>query len=285
MREAYSLAMIFREVIAELPAASRGSVQIFASDLSADAITAARKGCYPRTIAADMDQARLAKFFSTQGDGYLIDKQIREMVLFAQHDVILDPPFTRLDLLSCRNLLIYFNATLQRRLMPLFSYSLRPGGALLLGSSESLGIVQAQYTPISQKSRLYWRNENSALNGTVDFPSSPFARSRARLRQGVEQVSQPAIRQPARQPANPGRAGAAAGVLAAGRAGQRTGRCRVHQRQRRQIPGAGLRQGQLECPCDGHARPYARRSSSGMRQALQAKGHRPCELRGSAVGR
>ncbi|MBC7940794.1 MAG: chemotaxis protein CheB, partial [Chitinophagaceae bacterium] len=134
--EAYSLAMIFKELESDLPAAAGHSMQIFASDLNADAINAARKGCYPAKIAADMDPARLARFFSAQGDGYLIDKKIRKMVLFAQHDVLLDPPFTKLDVLSCRNVMIYFNASLQRRLMPLFSYSLRSGGALLLGGSE-----------------------------------------------------------------------------------------------------------------------------------------------------
>jgi two-component system CheB/CheR fusion protein len=168
--EAYSLAMIFSEVIAELPKAAGKSVQIFASDLSADAISAARKGRYPAKIAADIDPGRLAKFFSSQGEGYLIDKQIREMVLFAQHDVILDPPFTKLDLLSCRNLFIYFNATLQRRLMPLYSYSLRPGGALLLGGSETVGSSHALFTPVSQKARLYWRNESAHSVGAVEFP-------------------------------------------------------------------------------------------------------------------
>ena len=168
--EAYSLAMIFNEVVAELPAAAGHSIQIFATDLSADAINAARRGCYPAKIAADMDAARLSRFFSAQGDGYLIDKQIREMVLFAQHDVILDPPFTKLDLLSCRNLMIYFNASLQRRLMPLFSYSVRSGGALLLGSSETVGSSQTLFTPNNQKSRLYWRNENTVSAGSLDFP-------------------------------------------------------------------------------------------------------------------
>jgi two-component system CheB/CheR fusion protein len=168
--EAYSLAMIFQEVMAELPATAAKSVQIFASDLSADAISAARKGRYSAKIAADMDPARLAKFFSVQGDGYLVSKQIREMVLFAQHDVILDPPFTKVDLLSCRNLMIYFNAALQKRLMPLFSYSLRPRGALLLGSSETVGGSHALFTPLSQKSRLYWRNESAISFGSVEFP-------------------------------------------------------------------------------------------------------------------
>ena len=168
--EAYSLAMVFREVIDELPAAAGKTVQIFASDLSADAISAARKGRYPAKIATGMDPARLAKFFSAQGDGYVIDKQIREMVLFAHHDVILDPPFTKLDLLSCRNLLIYFNATLQRRLMPLYSYSLRPGGVLLLGGSETIGGSHAMFTPISHKSRLYWRSHLAHSLALMEFP-------------------------------------------------------------------------------------------------------------------
>lgn len=170
--EAYSLAIVFKEVMAELPTAAGRSIQIFASDLSADAIKFARRGCYPAHIAAQVDAARLARFFSVQGDGYLIDKQIREMVLFAQHDVILDPPFTKLDLLCCRNLLIYFNAALQRRLMPLFGYSLRTGGVLLLGGSETIGTSHTLFTQISQKSRLYWRSEHTVNARSVDFPNT-----------------------------------------------------------------------------------------------------------------
>ena len=189
--EAYSLAMVFKEVVAELPAAAGYSIQIFASDLSADAINTARRGWYPAKIATEMDAARLAKFFSAQGDGYLIDKQVREMVLFAQHDVILDPPFTKLDLLSCRNLMIYFNASLQRRLMPLFSYSLLSGGALLLGSSETVGNSNGLFTPISQKSRLYRRNEHALSAGSLDFPILPRQPS-SRLPNEAK-LSQPAV--------------------------------------------------------------------------------------------
>ena len=170
--EAYSLAMVFREAVKEHPGAERCSLQIFASDLSADAIAAARKGLYPLKIVDDVEPARLARFFTRQDGGFLISKEVREMVLFAQHDVILDPPFTKLDLLSCRNLMIYFNAALQSRLMPLFSYSLRPGGALLLGGSETIGTWQALFTPMSQKSRLYWRTENSINAGSAYFPIS-----------------------------------------------------------------------------------------------------------------
>lgn len=170
--EAYSLAMIFKEAVAELSGAESRSLQIFASDLSADAIAVARKGHYSLKISGDVEPSRLARFFTAQGSGFLINKEIREMVLFAQHDVILDPPFTKLDLLSCRNLMIYFNAALQRRLMPLFSYSLRPGGALLLGGSETIGNSQSLFTPLSLKSRLYWRGENAVNAGSVDFPIS-----------------------------------------------------------------------------------------------------------------
>jgi two-component system CheB/CheR fusion protein len=171
--EAYSLAMVFKEVLAELDDAESRSLQIFASDLSADAINVARKGHYPQRITGEMDRVRLGRFFTAQGSGFLINSEIREMVLFAQHDVILDPPFTKLDLLSCRNLMIYFNAELQSRLMPLFSYSLRPGGALLLGGSETIGKFHALFTPASQKSRLYWRSEYPVNAGSVYFPTSP----------------------------------------------------------------------------------------------------------------
>lgn len=171
--EAFSLAMIFKEAVAAIAGAERCSLQIFATDLSPDAINAARRGHYPQRIADEVDSTRLARFFTAQGSGFLINNEIREMVLFAQHDVILDPPFTRLDLLLCRNLMIYFNATLQSRLMPLFSYSLRAGGALLLGGSETIGKSHALFTPIDQKSRLYWRTENPLNAGSVYFPTSP----------------------------------------------------------------------------------------------------------------
>ena len=121
-------------------------------------------------IAADMSPERLARHFSRQGSGYLVNKDIREMVLFAQHDVIQAPPFTKLDFLSCRNLMIYFNAALQRRLIPLFHYSLRPDGTLLLGGSETVGNAQALFTPLSPKSRLFARNGNAAQPRSVDFP-------------------------------------------------------------------------------------------------------------------
>lgn len=183
--EAYSLAMIFKEAIAELAGEENRTLQIFASDLNVDAINVARKGCYPKSITGDVNPARLKRFFEPKAGGFQVNSEIREMVLFAQHDVILDPPFTKLDLLSCRNLMIYFNAALQSRLMPLFSYSLLPGSALLLGGSETTGNSHLLFTPVNQKSRLYWRNENAVNAGSVYFPINP-RRPEGRLPQEIK---------------------------------------------------------------------------------------------------
>lgn len=168
--EAYSLAIVFREAMDAQPDPEAFTLQIFATDLSTDAIALARKGHYPKKIASDIAPARLARFFSTQGDGYSVDKSLRAAVLFAQHDVILDPPFTRLDLLSCRNVLIYFNAALQRRLVPLFHYSLRPQGVLLLGGSETVGRSLALFAPLDPGTRLYQRSDQAPRIRTLDFP-------------------------------------------------------------------------------------------------------------------
>ena len=168
--EAFSLAMAFTEARSRMADRDATSLQIFATDLNADAIALARRGRYPASISADVSAERLARFFHRQGDGLLIDPSIRDMVLFAQHDLIMDPPFTRLDLLLCRNVLIYFNATLQKRLLPLFHYSLLPGGVLMLGGSETVGTAQNLFPPLSSKSRLYRRSPHGALFGAVDFP-------------------------------------------------------------------------------------------------------------------
>jgi len=158
--EAYSLAMIFTEVTSRLPQAPEFSLQIFASDLSPDAIAAARSGKYPLAISASVSPERLARFFSAHETHYQVNQSIRDMVLFARHDVVLDPPFTKLDLIACRNLLIYFDALLQRRLLPLFHYSLRPGGIMLLGSSETVGRSSHLFAPIRPKLRFYLRQDN-----------------------------------------------------------------------------------------------------------------------------
>jgi two-component system, chemotaxis family, CheB/CheR fusion protein len=169
--EAYSLAMLFTEVTEHLPDKHEFKLQIFASDLSPDAVSLARRGLYPLSISSTVSAERLARFFTAHDTYYQINKDIREMVLFAQHDVVLDPPFTRLDMLICRNLLIYFDALLQRRLVPLFHYSLRPGGLLLLGSSETIGRFHSLFTPVESKLRLYLRQDTIA--GALPVHSFP----------------------------------------------------------------------------------------------------------------
>jgi len=180
--EAYSLAIVFTEAMQQLKKAHKYSLQIFASDLSPDAISVARRGHYPLTIRRDVSEDRLARFFSAHETHYQINKNIRDMVLFAQHDVLLDPPFTRLDLIACRNLLIYLDAGMQRRLIPLFHYSLRSGGVLLLGTSETVGRFSQLFNPINAKLRTYFR-ENGATAGGLDFP---VKRRRPRLKTSKE---------------------------------------------------------------------------------------------------
>jgi two-component system CheB/CheR fusion protein len=187
--EAYTLAMVLKEAVDALPAPESYSLQIFATDLSVDAIALARKGHYPARIAEVVSPARLARFFSAEGDGFRVSAEIREMVLFAQHDVILDPPFTRLDILCCRNLLIYFNAALQRRLVPLFHYSLHPAGILVLGAAETAGQAKAMFAPLAPKSRIYRRSDMGVDAGWVDFPMHRHRSSRQSAQES--HVSQP----------------------------------------------------------------------------------------------
>jgi two-component system CheB/CheR fusion protein len=168
--EAYSLAMAFREVADTQPDPDAWALQIFASDINADAVSVARRGQFPASIGVDVAPERLQRFFTAQGDGFVVRPEIRQMILFAQHDVILDPPFTRLDILSCRNLMIYFNAPLQQRLLPLFHYVLRPGGVLVLGESETVGRSLSLFAPLDSKCRLYLRTAAESVAANVDFP-------------------------------------------------------------------------------------------------------------------
>ncbi|MDL0432947.1 chemotaxis protein CheB [Marinobacter sp. TBZ242] len=155
--EAYSLAIAFTEALENAgPERKRElNLQIFASDISPEAISIARRGQYPLSIEDTVSEDRLARFFIRHDTHYQILPSIRDKVMFATHDVILDPPFTNLDLIACRNLLIYFDVTLQRRILPLFHYSLRPNGLLMLGSSETIGRLNHLFAPLKPKMRLY----------------------------------------------------------------------------------------------------------------------------------
>jgi two-component system CheB/CheR fusion protein len=170
--EAYSLAMTFKEALQEVKPKGSFTLQIFATDLDAGAIGLARQGRYPANISADVSPERLRRFFTEVEKRYLVGKQIREMVTFATQNVIMDPPFTKLDILVCRNLLIYLVPELQRKLLPLFHYSLNPGGVLFLGSAETVGNFGELFAPLHAKSRLYRRGANLVGAEPVTFPSS-----------------------------------------------------------------------------------------------------------------
>jgi two-component system CheB/CheR fusion protein len=153
--EAFTLAILVKESIYKLKLHKSITCQIFATDLSYDALTRARAGYFHYNIAANLSQTRLIQNFTKIGDSYKINPEIREMIIFASHNVLRDPPFTKLDILSCRNLLIYLEHELQSKLLSIFNYSLNPGGVLILGTSETLGSNQTQLTPISSRLRLF----------------------------------------------------------------------------------------------------------------------------------
>lgn len=168
--EAYSLAMVFLEAVEALQPEHRITLQIFATDLDQDAINRARTGFYPQGIAKDVPAERLERFFTHDESGYRVIKKVRDMVVFAKQNVVSDAPFTKLDLLSCRNLLIYLVAELQRKLLPLFHYCLNPGGFLLLGNSETIGPATELFAPLAGKARIFRRLEAASPLGRMHFP-------------------------------------------------------------------------------------------------------------------
>jgi two-component system CheB/CheR fusion protein len=170
--EAYSLAIVFREALDQLQIAERTTLQIFATDLDREAIDRARQGSFPANIAADVSQERLARFFIKTENGYQIAKEIRETTIFAAQNIIMDPPFTKLDIISCRNILIYLTTEAQIKLLPLFHFSLNPGGFLFLGTSETIGASTELFSPLPGKLRLYRRSKSVLRARPVEFPSS-----------------------------------------------------------------------------------------------------------------
>jgi two-component system, chemotaxis family, CheB/CheR fusion protein len=153
--EAYSIAILLQEYMEKTR--TRIKVQIFATDIDSQAISTARSGLYPASIAADVTPERLARFFTVESNGgaYRIHKTLRDILIFSEQDVIKDPPFSKLDCVVCRNLLIYMGGELQKKLMPLFHYALRPGGFLFLGTSETVGDFGDLFTAVHRKSKLY----------------------------------------------------------------------------------------------------------------------------------
>lgn len=151
--EAYSIAILVQEALRQ--ASKPVNIKIFATDIDREAVIAAGNGLYPESIAADLPQGLLSKYFVRRDGQYRVDRATREMVIFAQHNLIKDPPFTNIDFISCRNLLIYLQPVLQEKVLEHFAFSLRPGGVLLLGTSETLGELAGQFETLSHKSKLF----------------------------------------------------------------------------------------------------------------------------------
>ena len=254
--EAYSIAMLLRERMEDLK--ENFKVQIFATDIDREAIDHARAGVYPSSIIADVSPERLAHFFDQEqpdGSTYRIHKTIRDMLIFSEHDLIKNPPFSKLDLISCRNLLIYMGAELQKKLMPLFHYALNPGGMLVLGSSESVGDFVNLFAPIERKSRIFQRKAHDfgphrlGIPGLFERP--PGNEIARRAGSGTFGENKLPLHQIAERDA-PGT------LLPGWRAGQRTRRHPLLAGPHRTVPGTDPRRGQLEYLQDG-SRRVARR--------------------------
>jgi two-component system CheB/CheR fusion protein len=151
--EAYSLIMALLEFLG--PAATTLSIQAFATDLSAAAIDRARAAIYPPSITADVSPERLRRFFVKTKGGYQIHKSLRNLCVFARQNLVSDPPFSRMDLISCRNVLIYLGPVLQKKLLPIFHHALSPGGYLMLGTSESVGTSADLFSLVDKRQKLY----------------------------------------------------------------------------------------------------------------------------------
>ena len=177
--EAYSIAMLLHERMEVLK--QNFTLQVFATDIDAQAIAQARSGIYPAGIAADVTPERLSRFFAQDAGAYRVRKPIRDSLIFSEQNLVKDPPFSKLDLISCRNLMIYMGPELQKKIIPLFHYALNPGGMLFLGTSETIGEYLELFTPVDRQARLYQRKDDVAGVGRPLFakysplPGQPLA--------------------------------------------------------------------------------------------------------------
>jgi two-component system, chemotaxis family, CheB/CheR fusion protein len=188
--EAYSIAIMFTEAMEMLK--KHFDIQIFASDIDAESIERARGAVYPESIAADVSDGRLRHFFKKEGNAYKLKKQIREMVVFAVQNLIKDPPFSKLELVSCRNLLIYMDSELQKKILPLFYYTLNKDGFMFLGPSESIGGFADLFAPVDTKWKIFKRKtpavEKVAGYVPPPFYEAAFGRIRAEAGEGVAEA-------------------------------------------------------------------------------------------------
>lgn len=202
--EAYSLAILLVERMEALGLNCK--LELFASDVDSRAIAAARAGLYPVSIAADVSPERLARFFALEADGsaYRIRKNIRDLLVFSKQDLIKDPPFSRLDLITCRNLLIYMGPELQKKIIPLFHYALKPGGWLFLGNSEGVGEFDMLFSALEGGAKLYQhktdlQGQQKFLLSRVLAPLTPLTPLAASLSGRVAQGTKPEMRPPLRE--------------------------------------------------------------------------------------
>jgi two-component system CheB/CheR fusion protein len=177
--EAYSLAIAFKEVLESVGKHRNLTLQIFATDLDIDAIEKARRGFFTSNIVVDVSPEIISKFFNIEAGGYRVNSSIREMLIFAPHNVIKDPPFTKLNIVMCRNMLIYMEAPLQKKLIELFNYSLLQGGIMILGSAEAISHNNEGFEVLDTKLKFYKRTNISLSSELTDFPSS-FSRSKTK---------------------------------------------------------------------------------------------------------
>ena len=199
-QEAYSLAMSFAEAAADDARGAR--LQIFATDLNEALLEKARHGLYAKSLAQDISPERLRRFFVEEDGGYRVTKTLREQVVFARQNVMSDPPFSRMDLVTCRNLLIYLEPELQKKIFPAFHYALKPGGFLFLGASESIGQFTDLFAPADKKQKIFSRK--AAMTPAFRLPL-PSLRERApvpRRRTSAQGAREPSPAAGAREDVN-----------------------------------------------------------------------------------
>ena len=167
--EVYSIAMLVREALDHVD--KRPEVQIFATDVDRESVEYAANGIYPESIAADISPERLQRFFTHSDNRYRVARGLREMVIFAPHNLMKDPPFTKMDLVTCRNCLIYFDVAAQKKVLALLHYALNPQGHLFLGSSESVGDLGTEFSAVHPKWKLFKKIRDVRLPASTRIPA------------------------------------------------------------------------------------------------------------------
>ena len=190
--EAYSIAILLTEHARTLDAPP--ALQVFATDLDEDVLAEARTGMYPKSIANDVSEERLQRYFVKEHNGYRVRRELREVILFAVHDLLKDSPFSRLDLISCRNLLIYLNDSAQQRAFDIFHFALRAEGRLFLGTSESAESASQLFRPVDKKHRIY--STRLTIRTGLPVPSGSGTLTRSSELQDVGRPATALMRRP-----------------------------------------------------------------------------------------